>query len=86
MCLISSVTYLTLTQYFKNIFIPYAPGDGGGCLGAAFVVNKKKNLNQIKNPYIGQYFDYSTIEHEINKLDKFLYKVKYYDHENSLLQ
>jgi carbamoyltransferase len=73
-------------KYFKNIFIPYAPGDGGGCLGAAFVVNKKKNLNQLKNPYIGQYFDYSTIEHEINKLDKLLYKVKYYDHENSLLQ
>ena len=30
------------SNFFKNIFIPYAPGDGGGSIGAALFVEKNK--------------------------------------------
>ena len=28
-------------NYFQNIFIPYAPGDGGGSIGSLFFLSKK---------------------------------------------
>ena len=29
------------SKIFKNIFIPYAPGDGGGSIGSALITSKK---------------------------------------------
>ncbi len=41
-------------NFSKNIFIPVAPGDNGGCLGAAFYICKDKvKNNNFNNPYIG---------------------------------
>ena len=42
------------SKLFKNIFIPYAPGDGGGSIGAALVASKKitKLIFQIYNPLL----------------------------------
>ena len=33
-------------KLFEKVYIPYAPGDNGGALGAAFVVSMKYN-NEI---------------------------------------
>ena len=51
-------------KYFKNIFIPYAPGDNGGALGAAIVVASinNKTIQNTENPYIGQCYKDSEIK------------------------
>ncbi len=72
-------------NYFENIFIPYAPGDGGGSIGAAFEVIKKNLKTNLKNPYLGQSFDKKAIESEINHLDKNLYNFKFYKNEDDLI-
>ena len=50
-------------RLFKNIYIPCAPGDNGGALGAAFVVSSKyKNeIQNYKNPYLGTKFSNDEI-------------------------
>ena len=60
---------------FNNIFIPFAPGDNGGSLGAAFVVSSryKLKLKNLKTPYLGNEFS----NHELSIiLDKYNYKDK----------
>ena len=32
------------SEIFKNIFVPFCPGDNGGSIGAAIYVHKKKIL------------------------------------------
>ena len=65
-------------QFFEKIFIPYAPGDNGGALGAAFVVANKLNLKleNLKNPYLGSEFSNDEIKHILDN-DNFKYKIKY---------
>ena len=76
-------------NYFDNIFIPYAPGDGGGSIGSAlFYLSKKNNKfdkNNLQNPYIGSHFNNIEIEKIINKkkLDQ-TYAVKYFNNKNDL--
>jgi len=78
-------------KYFKNIFIPFAPGDNGGCLGAAFYVSKKININNINNnfdnPYIGPKFDSTEIQNIIlsNYKNKVIYKKLTSDDEKYIL-
>tara|TARA_Y100000389_G_scaffold120331_1_gene117585 strand:+ start:270 stop:1994 length:1725 start_codon:yes stop_codon:yes gene_type:complete len=45
-------------KYFENIYIPFAPGDNGGAIGAALVVQAKSgyNLNNGRSPYLGKDF------------------------------
>ena len=66
------------SNFFKNIFIPYAPGDGGGSIGAALYAlkkNKKTILSNLTSPFIGPSFSNNEIENiiknnkEINKFD-----------------
>ncbi len=66
-------------ELFDNVYIPCAPGDNGGALGAAFVVSAKYNHNikNSKNPYLGQEFS----DNEVLKIlkndtykDKVIYK------------
>ena len=54
---------------FKNIYIPFAPGDNGGALGAAFVVGKKyqTKLKNLKSPYLGNNFTNEYIETVLKK-------------------
>mgnify|MGYP006087258789 FL=1 len=44
---------------FKEVYIPFAPGDNGGALGSAFVVASKHNntLRNVKTPYLGKSFN-----------------------------
>ena len=77
------------SNLFKNIFIPYAPGDGGGSLGSAFYVqknkNKKQKLSNLTSPYIGTSYTNELIKIIIDKnreLKKF--DIKYYQDKNEL--
>ena len=41
-------------QNYKNIFIPYCPGDNGGAIGSALLsYDKKISLKSFQNPYLG---------------------------------
>ena len=77
-------------KYFDNIYIPYAPGDGGGSIGSSlfFLSNKKKLIiKNLKNPYLGVDYSNNYIEQEINKkklTEK--YDVKYFKDKNILYQ
>ncbi len=62
---------------FQNVFIPVAPGDNGGCLGAAFYVsreNLKKN-NNFNNPFVGNKYSDEEIKKLIEK--KYLNAINY---------
>ena len=58
-------------NYFNKIFIPYAPGDGGGSIGSAlFYLSSKyklSNYENLKNPYVGPSFNNKEIENAINE-------------------
>ncbi len=77
------------SKIFNKIFIPYAPGDGGGSIGAALTIaNKKYNYKSVQNlssPYIGPKYDNNEIFEYIkknNKLKKL--KVKIYKNKSHL--
>lgn len=73
----SSANNILLSKKFtKNIFIPVAPGDNGGCLGAAFYTCKKKTINNdFDNPFLGT--AYSDVEIENIIIKKYLNKITY---------
>ncbi len=75
------------SNIFKNVFIPYAPGDGGGSIGSAlyFLNQKKQNVSNLKTPYLGHNFSNIEIEREIKKQDKLdEFKVMYIENQSSL--
>jgi carbamoyltransferase len=60
-CALNSSANRVLTnnkKYFENVYIPFAPGDNGGAIGAALVVQAKSgyNLNNGGSPYLGKKF------------------------------
>jgi len=74
---------------FYNVSIPFAPGDNGGALGAAFVVASKYgfNLENLQSPYLGT--EYSN--HEVKViLDSPIYseklKYKFLDDDTNLIK
>ena len=73
----SSANNILLSKKFtKNIFIPVAPGDNGGCLGAAFYISKEKIVNNdFDNPFLGTAYNDVEIENIIKK--KYLNKITY---------
>ena len=60
------------SNIFKNVFIPYAPGDGGGSIGSAlyFLNQKKQKVLNLKSPFLGNDFSNLEIEKEIKKNKK----------------
>jgi carbamoyltransferase len=72
----SANNILTSKKYFENFFIPMAPGDNGGAIGAALLVNSKYNSNQksFSNPYLGNSYNDNEIELTINNKFKNLIK------------
>tara|TARA_B100000959_G_scaffold235059_1_gene253181 strand:+ start:211 stop:1950 length:1740 start_codon:yes stop_codon:yes gene_type:complete len=77
------------SKFFENIFIPYAPGDGGGSIGAALVACKKinKNINfiNLQSPFVGPEFSNDFIKNKIkinSSLSKFKYE--YFDNKDTL--
>ena len=66
-CALNSSANRILTndkKYFENIYIPFAPGDNGGALGAAMVVLAKSgyNLSNGRSPYLGKKFSDEYVE------------------------
>tara|TARA_Y100000741_G_scaffold365216_1_gene360754 strand:+ start:1690 stop:3432 length:1743 start_codon:yes stop_codon:yes gene_type:complete len=77
------------SNMFENIFIPYAPGDGGGAIGAALIVSKKKDkkvkFSNLTSPFIGPNYDDKTINDAINaNTDLKKYKIEKVDDKNKL--
>jgi carbamoyltransferase len=54
---------ITDSSLFKNIFIPFAPGDNGGAMGAAIIVATKYELKleNLKTPYLGENYTQGEI-------------------------
>ena len=73
---------------FKNIFIPYAPADGGGAIGSALAfIRRNNNLTKFKNlnsPYLGPIYNETDIINEINKIDQEKFIIKKYQNKNEL--
>tara|TARA_B100001123_G_C15344266_1_gene1036299 strand:- start:8733 stop:10469 length:1737 start_codon:yes stop_codon:yes gene_type:complete len=75
-CALNSLANKTIydTKLFNNIFIPYAPGDGGGSIGAALYagkkINKKEKFSNLKSPFLGTSFTNLEIEKTINSRDE----------------
>jgi carbamoyltransferase len=77
----SANNILTSKKYFENFFIPMAPGDNGGAIGAALLVNSKYSSNQknFSNPYLGNSYNDNEIELTINNKFKNLVKFQKLD-------
>ncbi len=77
-------------KYFNNVYIPYAPGDGGGSIGSSlFFLSKNKELinENLKNPYLGQNYTNNFIEKILNqKKITEKYKVKFFNNKTNLYQ
>ena len=57
-------------KIYENVYIPPAPGDSGGAIGAAaYIINKKKPTKFHDNPYLGPSFNSEYIQNKINKYD-----------------
>jgi len=76
-------------NYFKKVFIPYAPGDAGGCIGSALVTyrksNKEDNFKNITTPFIGPSYSSEYIIKVINndsRLKKF--KINFFNYKSEL--
>ncbi|MBC8302732.1 MAG: carbamoyltransferase, partial [Pelagibacterales bacterium] len=77
------------SKFFKNIFIPYAPGDGGGSIGAALIACKKIDKNvkftNLQSPFVGPEFSNDFIKSKIqinSHLSKFKYE--YFNNKDAL--
>ena len=72
-------------KLFENVYIPYAPGDNGGALGAAFIVSAKynNNIHNSINPYLGTEFSNDEI-FNILKNDVYKNKVTFKFIENDI--
>ena len=76
---------------FKNIFIPYAPGDGGGSIGAALFVEKNKyeevSLSNLKSPYLGNKYSIEYTKTVIERMiDQKNFKVNFFENNGNLNQ
>ena len=69
---------LAESRIFKNIFVPFCPGDNGGSIGAALYVHKKKypklKIENLKNPYLGKKYSNNEVN---NILENFKEKIDY---------
>ena len=76
-------------KLFKKVFIPYAPGDGGGSIGSSlyYLSSSYKifNKSNLQNPYLGPKFNNNIIKSTIEnlKIDQ-KYDVKYFDNKSEL--
>jgi len=79
---------ILINNYFKKIFIPYAPGDAGGSIGSALVTFRKKNKDSFINlssPFIGSAYKSEDIEKIINNDQRLKeFKIKYYKDKEEL--
>ena len=78
---------LSESKIFKNVFVPFCPGDNGGSIGAALYLLKKSypkiKTENLQNPYLGKKYNKNEIK---NALDIFKSKIEYklIDDDNEL--
>ncbi len=74
-------------KYFKSIFIPFAPGDGGGAIGAALYVNNKHNKKTVNNlsPYLGSSYTDNEVLEQFEDYKKKL-NITEYKNETDLIE
>lgn len=78
---------LAASKVFKNIFVPFCPGDNGGSIGAALYLLKNNypeiKTENLKNPYLGKKYNNNEIQ---NALDIYKSKINYQliDNEDEL--
>ena len=76
-------------NFFKKIFIPFAPADNGGALGAAirtYCINGDK-INNIFTPYLGNHYKDNEIEKILTEYSKkYDLKIHKYDDFNELCE
>ena len=69
---------LAESKIFKNIYVPFCPGDNGGSIGAALYLHKKKyteiKTTNLQNPYLGKKYNNEEI---LNTLEKYKNKIDY---------
>jgi carbamoyltransferase len=72
----SANNILVSKKYFNSFYIPVAPGDNGGAIGAALLVNSKYNTNckNSSNAYLGSAYNDTDIEKAIKGKFKKLIK------------
>lgn len=76
-------------KYFSNVFVPYAPGDGGGSIGSSLYFLSKKsnkfNPTNLQNPYLGKNYKNDEIGDliEEKKLKDF-YNIKHFKNKKEL--
>lgn len=91
-CALNSLANKRLYEksYFKNIFIPYAPGDAGGAIGSALYTSNiifKNKIDNLKSPYIGPEYSNKYIKNILDKdLDHKEFKVTFEENKNLLLK
>jgi len=73
----SANNILVSKKYFDNFYIPVAPGDNGGAIGAALLVNSKYNTycKNASSAYLGNSYNDADIELALN--NKFKNQVKF---------
>lgn len=76
-------------KIIKNIYIPFAPGDSGGSIGAALIINNKLNLSEINNynltsPYLGNSYTNKEIAVFLKKYKKKI-TINYYENTDDLI-
>ncbi len=74
---------------FEKVYIPYAPSDNGGSIGAALVtsniLNTKEKILNLQNPYLGASYDNIIIKEFINKNKLYSkYKISYFEKKDEL--
>lgn len=89
-CALNSLANKSLFENkFDDIYIPYAPGDSGGAIGASlyFLSNKYKSFENLQNPYLGPNYSNNYIE-KILKEEKLFEKfnIKFYENDENLLK
>ena len=80
-----------LKKKFKEIFIPYSPGDSGGGIGAALYHLKKKikskEIYNLQSPYTGIEYDDTYITNLLNnKKNNLIYSFKKILDDNELYE
>jgi carbamoyltransferase len=69
---------LAESKIFKNIYVPFCPGDNGGSIGAALYLHKKKyteiKTTNLQNPYLGKKYNNEEI---LNTLEKYKNKIDF---------
>jgi carbamoyltransferase len=61
-CAYNGVANSKAYEYFKSVWVPYAPSDSGSAIGACLLNNRAPRPGSFKNPYLGPKYSPDSIE------------------------